>query len=787
MSLRRRISERLDIREGEFRIVGLSFAGAFLVMSFLILTRSLREAFYLGRFAASTLPYITGATVVLGLPAAGLFSRALTRLHPQTVLRRMILGLGLGLIVLVGLLRLAETALAMETAIVAFYLWTALGSLLLASGFWLVVSELFAVREAKRLFGFISAGGTLGTLVTGISLTWLVTQVRPVDLVPILLAVLAAVLVVNELVPRDRLRPVKSEKPAGRERALTLVWNSRHLRLIALIVLAIGATSAMIDYQFKEAAQATLETDERLAGFLGAFYGWTGGLALAVQLLVTSRLLASAGVSWSLALLPLALLVGSTGMLVAPGILIGTFLRGTDNTLGKSLFRSVMEFLWVPVPAFLRRRTKTVIDSLVDSVGEGLGALVVFLWVTLPGLPSRYLSVFVLLALFCLLYLSRRMGHQYFVTLRTRLEESGEEAALPGGIGLDERGLLGATLTRLDVTQVFASEGIRAGLPGHGTVGRESEEPAGGGGLEEAAPTLADTLAEGDTVQVAAALAEPQDWTAEHVPALARLLARDVLVTPVVRTLVSIGSAGVPHLSTVLAEEGADFVIRRRVPRVLAGIDDPAAEEALVKALGAGRFEIRYGAALALQRRRSRELCPWEGDWRSVVWEAVRSEVSRDRPVWELARLLDDNPDDELVGRRVGLRGELSLEHTFRLLSLVLDPTPIRTAYRGILLDDAELKSFALEYLEQALPVDIRRRLWPFIGDLSASEERRSIRRLDDVVSDLLKTGATLFASEESRRALRRVLEADDRGDGPEGRDDRPEGGEGEPGGEGGR
>ena len=54
--------------------------------------------------------------------------------------------------------------------IVLFYLWTALGILLISSGFWVVTSELFAVRSAKRLFGLISAGGTLGAMTMGLSL-----------------------------------------------------------------------------------------------------------------------------------------------------------------------------------------------------------------------------------------------------------------------------------------------------------------------------------------------------------------------------------------------------------------------------------------------------------------------------------------------------------------------------------------------------------------------------------------------------------------------------------------
>jgi hypothetical protein len=83
----------------------------------------------------------------------------------------------------------------------------------------------------------------------------------------------------------------------------------------------------------------------------------------------------------------------------------------------------------------------------------------------------------------------------------------------------------------------------------------------------------------------------------------------------------------------------------------------------------------------------------------------------------------------------------------------------VKAAFHGVILDDERLKSFALEYLEQALPDDVRKKLWPFIGDISEQQRERSLRPLDDVVSDLMTTGATLFGDVQDRAALKRMLE----------------------------
>src|SRR3990172_2484636 len=141
----------LDIRPGELRPVAISFSGAFLTLSFLILGRSLREALYLTSFDVKTLPYITAGGARLGLPIIGLFSRLVTRHGSRTIFKALLIVLGAGLAILWPFLE------RFEAAVVLFYLWTALGGMVLASGFWVITSEQFVLRGAKRLFGLIGA------------------------------------------------------------------------------------------------------------------------------------------------------------------------------------------------------------------------------------------------------------------------------------------------------------------------------------------------------------------------------------------------------------------------------------------------------------------------------------------------------------------------------------------------------------------------------------------------------------------------------------------------------
>ncbi|MGB5878518.1 MAG: Npt1/Npt2 family nucleotide transporter, partial [Thermoanaerobaculia bacterium] len=447
----RHLIDWLDIRPRELKPLLLCFGGAFFLIAAFVLSRSLREAFYLATFDVRTLPYITVGTTVLGLPTVALFAWALTRFNARKVVRVCLVVFGLGLAVLMPLI--AEV----EAAVVAFYLWTALGTMVIASGFWIVASEQFALREAKRLFGLISAGGTAGAMVMGNSLRYLTRQFDLVWLVPLLVALVGLLFVTQFLLPsgmesKTEKKTREDDKVSSAREGLKLVWGTPHLAMIATIVMLATMSSTLVDYQFKEAVRATLTTKQELASFFGSFYGWTGAASLLIQLFLTSRLMAARGVAISLSLLPVALMMGSVGVLLFPALLTATLLRGADNSLRKSLHRSVLEVCYVPLPSLLRRKTKTFIDTVLDSLAEGLGAGVVFIWVTWGNMPSRYLSVVVMALCSAFLYVNRRMGRVYFETVVDRLKGGSQEAdQLMADADFHGRDLLNATFTRLDI------------------------------------------------------------------------------------------------------------------------------------------------------------------------------------------------------------------------------------------------------------------------------------------------------------------------------------------------
>ncbi len=632
-----RLAAWLDVRPNEVRYVTLSFLGAFFAMAFLVLARSLREALYLSTFRIETLPYITGAVAILSIPTVGTFGRLLTRYSPKRVLLALLVVLAGGLLALAPLREGGFLADYRDFGIIAFYLWTALGTILLTSGFWVVTSEYFAVRGAKRLFGLIGAGGTAGAMVIGTMLVWLTDYLSGVQLILGLIGLLFLFYLTQQLLPAVPAASVAEGEARGSLlENFALAWRSPHLRTIGLIVFVVALATTLLDFQFKELAQARFSTDEALAtdealtGFFGAFYGWTSAVAFVLQLLVVARFLTAAGVAWSLALLPIALGLGSVGMFVIPSLVLVTAVRGADATLRKSMYRSALEVIYVPVPSLLRRKTKTFIDSVVDSIGEGLGAGLVFLWVTAFALPSRFLSLIIIAASFGLLALSRRMGRQYFATVSEQLQVSGERAEVAAiGARLDSRDLLSGTFTRIDIRSLVDEAGV---APPRAVT---ADDTAAGAEDADVDVTL-ERLNSPEAAVVARTLEETSQWHESHLPVLCRLIARDPLVDRAVVALMAAGDPAIPYLAQLLTDDATDFVIRRRIPRILARMGGPEAQDALLDALAANRFEVRYRSAIALTHRRDHGHPRSERDEDSIIWAAIRSELGKSQPVWEM-------------------------------------------------------------------------------------------------------------------------------------------------------
>jgi hypothetical protein len=248
----------------------------------------------------------------------------------------------------------------------------------------------------------------------------------------------------------------------------------------------------------------------------------------------------------------------------------------------------------------------------------------------------------------------------------------------------------------------------------------------------------------------------PEDWPL--APLLIDLLASDKAMPIAREALERMGKKITGMLLDVLLDPNGDFVIRRRLPKVLAHMTSRRSVEGLFAALEDQRFEVRFysGRALYLLFRDHPELSVSS----ERVWAAVNRELSLQRSVWDSHHLLDPRAsqekdwffDDQLLDR-----ADWNLEHLFTLLALLLPVDAVRIAFRALHTDDRQLKGTAFEYLESATPSDTRQLLLPLLEADAESRLREAASglTLEKLMASGAKVNQTLKLDTQTMEARR--------------------------------
>jgi hypothetical protein len=709
--------------------------------------KATRDALYLAHLDVTSLPAMVMVTAGVSLLVVALSTYALRRMPSRTFVTA-------SYTVSAALLLGAWAMLTWwpEQAARAVYLQISGIGPMLGSGFWLIATERFDPRTARRNFGRITAAGTL----SGVGSAVLADRVAAVAGVGAMLPVLAALnllsgWLIGRLADRGRssMPAVESLDEPNLMLAPTsgfrVLASTPYLRNLAALVLLGTVAASLADYAFKAQAAGQLGSGETLLRFFAWYYGGVSLLAFLLQTSISRVTLEKLGLGVAASTPSIALCAGGLAGLAFPGLWGVVTARGSESALRSSLFKAGYEVFYTPIPAADKRAAKSIIDVGFDRLGEALGGGLVRLLLLLPA-ARQYAALLGAAIAFSAVAIvaARRLSRGYITTL--------ERSLLDHAVALDLADVEDLTTKTVMTRTMAAPAGARArhqAVPATQAVTQAVVEAA-------AQPTDPDVrrivaLRSRERDAVVAELRADTGLSSALVPHVIPLLAWDPVAEPAVAALRNVADRHVGALLDALLDADQPFAVRRRMARVFAAGSSPRAVDGVTDGLRDQRFEVRFqcGRSLAAILRRRPDLRVDDGR----VFDAVRREVAVGRPVWESQRLLDAVDTDERSFVDEFLRGRAgqSLAHVFTLLSLVLPATPLQIAYRGLHTSDPGLRGTALEYLEGVLPHDIRDRLWPFLDD--RPRQRRDGRARDEILADLLRSNESIVMNlEELRR-----------------------------------
>jgi hypothetical protein len=709
--------------------------------------KATRDALFLTTLSFETLPQMLIAASLCSILFVAAHARWAARIAPSLLIQVMCAASGV-LFLCEWIVRFRAPA---ATAVLLFLHTSAMGPLV-TSGFWLIATERFDPRTAKRRFGQITGAATLGGLVGAL----ISERVAATLGAPAMLLVLSGLQFLTVWLfsqfATDTPSPAETGQgelmtpalPSSNARSsLRVVADAPHLQLLAVLVLLGSTAAALLDYLFKARAIEAVGAGDQLLRFFALYYAAISLVTFVLQVVSSRVALERFGVALTTSTPSIALLAGSIGGVVVPGFASVAAARAGESIFRGSWFRAGYELFYTPIPAEEKRAVKAIVDVGADRLGDAVGGgLVRIAALVAPAAQASAILWMAICSSFVAILAASRLNQWYVRTLGTSLVSQAPDMGRSDVDGqLTRRMLIRVRSSNRPATPEAPDdiEDARALL----AVRRQLDPPQRGyGDRPEARANAEGGRAVREMRERAiAVLSRDEGLSAALVPHAIPLLAGP-FSDYALFALRKVAEERIGLLTDALLDVNHDSAIRRQLARVFSICVSQRAVDGLLLALDDQRFDVRFQCAKALAAVLARN--PRLRIDRDRVLEVVLREAAVGRPVWESRRQLED-ASNGLVDDFVRDRAGQSLTHIFTLLSLVLPSQPLQIAFQSLHSENGRLRGTALEYLEGVLPADIRHQVWPFLV-------RRDITRpsqpQDEAIASLLrKSSAVTVAS----------------------------------------
>jgi ATP:ADP antiporter, AAA family len=240
------------------------------------------------------------------------------------------------------------------------------------------------------------------------------------------------------------------------------------------------------------------------------------------------------------------------------------------------------------------------------------------------------------------------------------------------------------------------------------------------------------------------------------VPPLISLMRHRLLKRFARQVLVGYGEEVIDALAYFMRDKEEDIWIRRHVPSTLSLIPSQRSLDVLVTALADEDGFIRYKAAAGIDRLR-RERPDLHLD-KAVIQRQVLQEATRSFSALTLHHNLfgvGGLDPQSLLGKALDEKHRRAHGRVFRLLGMLHPPEDIAAVRTALTHSDSRLRSGALEYLDNLLAGDIRRRVMLLLEEMPQQERIRRgnaifktrVRDVEDTLAQLVHDDEEVIAA----------------------------------------
>ena len=365
------------VEHHEIKVALTAFTYFFLLMTSYFILRPLRDT--MGTiYGVAHLQELFSGTFLLSLVVAPIFAGLASRIRLASFLPWVYGFIAITLVVFYFLFR---TVTNDRWIAAAFYVWVSTFNLLTISVFWSLMADIFSSAQAKRLFGFIAAGGTVGTICAPAFTVLFVGALGTNNLLLISAAGFAITGLLVRLMEREKRRLVAADEEAQKTSldqrlggnpfdGFMLLFKSRYLLMIALFLLLMTWISTVIYFQLGDLISKDFITRVARTRAYASIDLATNSIAVLIQLFGTGRFIRRFGVTTGLLLNPVIMVVAFLALVFSPVLIVLASIQVMRRFAEYAIAKPSRDMLFTVVDQQAKYKAKNVIDTVVYRFGD---------------------------------------------------------------------------------------------------------------------------------------------------------------------------------------------------------------------------------------------------------------------------------------------------------------------------------------------------------------------------------------------------------------------------------
>jgi AAA family ATP:ADP antiporter len=263
-----------------------------------------------------------------------------------------------------------------------FYIWVSVFNMLIISVFWSFMADIFSRTQAKRLFGFIAAGGTVGGIAGPAIATLLAKKVGNDGLMLISAGGFIATAFLVKLLANERDKLVAASGSEGQSTNINhrlggnpldgflLLLKSPYLLLIAGFLLLMTFISTVVYTQLGDLMTKAFTDRNARTQVYALIELVVNSLAVVIQLIGTGRIIKRFGVTLGLMLNPIIMVFAFLAIAFSPVLMILGSLQVVRRVAEYAVAKPTREMLFTVVDQESKYKAKNVIDTVVYRGGD---------------------------------------------------------------------------------------------------------------------------------------------------------------------------------------------------------------------------------------------------------------------------------------------------------------------------------------------------------------------------------------------------------------------------------